>query len=212
MAKFIAVYYAPWFLQARSACRAPQLDIDLWKDMYEFQNVDREIAREVRKSLMRHLWYLTEELVIFAFFDRNLDNVTKQQMARVLRGIPRPATFPPGKPKFPREKLIQSGPAVQLSDLIGPKSWLFFHLVQANGNWLRTHPNQWMNDQEYMRMYDIVKNLEVVNDAAEKGMKDVQEYAKIAKDGKYRDKIVLVSTSHRCKIPKFKKNEMENKM
>ncbi len=46
MARFIAVYYTPWFLQARLAASAPRLDVKLWQDMwsYEVRNIIRFIC------------------------------------------------------------------------------------------------------------------------------------------------------------------------
>ncbi len=212
MAKFIAIYYTPWFLQARLASKAPQLDIQLWKDMCYYENVDSDIGSQVKISLLRHLWYLTQELVVFALFDRDLPDETKQQIASTLRRVQRPATFPPGKPIFPKEKLEQAGSNIQLKELIGPQSWLLFHLLDARGAWLATAPNRWVHNREYKRMYKVVENIEVVNDAAERGVKDVKEYAKVAKDGRYHEQIILVSSSHRIKIPSFHKNEMENNL
>ncbi len=57
-----------------------------------------------------------------------------------------------------------------------------------------------------------VSNLEVVNDSAERGIKDIQDYANSAQDGGHREKIAIVSSSHRIKLPEFKKNEMEEEL
>ena len=43
----------------------------------------------------------------------------------------------------------------------------------------------------------------------QRGIKDTQEYANAAEDSEDRENIVLVSNSHRVKIPVFSKNEME---
>ena len=37
--------------------------------MCQYQAVDPEVATDVKKSILRHQWYLTEELVILALFD-----------------------------------------------------------------------------------------------------------------------------------------------
>ena len=38
----------------------------------------------VQESVMNHLWYLTEELVIFGLFDDGLDNAERNAMAAQL--------------------------------------------------------------------------------------------------------------------------------
>ena len=62
------------------------------------------------------------------------------------------------------------------------------------------------------KMKDLISSLSVVNDPAETGVKDVQDYANASRDGNYREQIVLVSNSYRSRIPKFFKNEMEEMM
>ena len=59
-------------------------------------------------------------------------------------------------------------------------------------------------------MEKILSSISVVNDTAERGVKDVEDYANSSKDSEHRGRIVLVSNSHRSRIPEFKKNEMEN--
>ena len=96
--------------------------------------------------------------------------------------------------------------------MVGERSWLLFHLLDCEGDWLNLPPGQWDQSQEFNMMANIVKNIAVVNDAAERGVKDIQEYADAAQDGSCRERIVLVANSHRAKLPSFQKNEMEEHM
>ena len=93
--------------------------------------------------------------------------------------------------------------------MVGPNSWLLFNLLDDDGAWLALPPDQWERSLSYQRMSKFVQYLAVVNDAAERGVKDVQDYANAAGDGSYREQIVLVANSHRAKLPSFLKNEME---
>ena len=61
----------------------------------------------------------------------------------------------------------------------------------------------WEEQEDYRNMAAVVTNLAVVNDAAECRVKDVQDYANAARDGAHRGRIVLVSNSHRIKMPNF---------
>ncbi len=176
-----------------------------------FQRIDAPLAFAAKASILRHLWYLTDSLVVFALFDGKLDWAVKEEMATALLQTQRPAQFPPGKPAFPRQTL-ETIDNIQLPQLIGPRSWLLFHLLDADGDWLNIPPQQWDENQEFKQMSDIVRNLAVVNDAAERGVKDIQDYANAAMDGTCRERIVLVSNSHHVKIPQFLKNEMEENL
>lgn len=212
MALFISLFHGPWFLQSRLAIVAPRLDLQLWHNMCEYERVDPAIAEAVKRSILRHQWYLTESLVVFGMFDNDTDKEVRQAMANTLLQTQRPAIFPPEKPKFPTDTLRREATA-ELPHFIGPRSWLLFDLVNADGlAWLSTPPNQWETNQEYKEMLEIVNNLAVVNDAAERGVKDIQDYANAARDGSSRERIVLVSNSHRIKLPNFLKNEMEENL
>ena len=59
---------APWFLQARCAAEALRLNIELHymgADVY-IPGHYAIIACVARRTLLQHLWYLTEHIVIFA--------------------------------------------------------------------------------------------------------------------------------------------------
>ena len=127
-----------------------------------------------------------------------------------LLAIPRPATFIPRKPTFPVQILAQNPDNLSLSSFIGSRCWLIFHLLENDGTWLNEPPAEWNLNEEYVDMKSIISSLSVVNDTAERGIKDIEDYANSAKDGQERDRIILVSNSHRCKVKDFLKNEIEN--
>ena len=84
-----------------------------------------------------------------------------------------------------------------------------FHLFDVGAAWLDVPPALWPEDPDYVAMHSIVKELAVVNDCAERSIKDIQDYANAARDGDYGGDIILVSASHRIKVQSFLKNEME---
>ena len=98
MAWHIAPFHGPWFLQARLSLPAPRLDIQLWNQMCMYEAVYCALATEVKKSIQRHLWYLSKPLVISALFDTDVDLATKATMATRLRNSPKPINFPTGNP------------------------------------------------------------------------------------------------------------------
>ncbi len=164
------------------------------------------MATAVQRSLLRHLWYLSAPLVVLALFDTNVDPVIREAMAITLHNTPRPPNFAPGKPEFPTDRMVGNA---SLEHFIGPQSWIIFELLGSYGAWLTLPCPQWDGNAEYDRMFSIVKHLEVVNDVAERSIKDIQDYANAAQDGAHRGWIVLVSNPHWAKIPAISKNEME---
>jgi len=99
-----------------------------------------------------------------------------------------------------------------LASFLGPRSWLAFSLLGNDDGWLDLPPAQWSGDGRYQEMASIMSDLAVVNDAADRGVKDIQDYANAARDGDQRGNIILVSGSHRIKMHSFLKNEMEENL
>ena len=69
-----------------------------------------------------------------------------------------------------------------MKDLIGEQSHLLFHLLCVGSNWLRQPVRSWKDSDEYLRVGEFLKNLRVVNDGAERCIKDISEYANITRD------------------------------
>ena len=132
-------------------------------------------------------------------------------ISQTLLHFPKPLAFQTGKPVFPVQLLV-GNVDVRLANFAGPKSWLIFFLLKANGAWLNDHPSTWLNDEEYLRMKNVISTISVVNYTAERGVKDIEDFANASKDSSQRDKIILVANYHRSCLPEFLKSEMENEI
>ena len=124
--------------------------------------------------LGRHGWYLTEQVVPFAFFSSKVDTDTKSHMAARMVALSVPDKIEIGKPSFPTIK-----PHTKLVDLIGEKSYLIFNLLGLSYDWLSGDPDNWENNEDYVKMKQFVRTVKTVNDCAERGVKMVTDYAKI---------------------------------
>ena len=131
------------------------------------------VLEVVRKSILLHLWYLTEELVEFELFDNELGTSERKAMANKILTIEQPHLFNPLKPKFPNNRMT---PSPTLDVFIGPRSWLVFDKLRATGDWLNNAVENWKNDEEYKRMQFLLHDLKVVNDLAERCVKDIKDY------------------------------------
>ena len=96
----------------------------------------------------------------------------------------------------------------QLDSFIGERSWLVFDKLAGIGNWLRLNVDQWDSDPEYLRLREVLLDLKVVNDLAERCVKDVQDYAKLARDSKYREDILMVVSDHRGVFQDLRKQSL----
>ena len=99
MAQFIALYYAKYFLRSLIAVFSLLDDLKFLSSIILYSE-DPNLAIPVITSIKRHLWFLTEELVVLSLFNEELGSFTRSVMAKKLFSIPRPDVFNVGKPKF----------------------------------------------------------------------------------------------------------------
>lgn len=210
---FVVHLYGRYFLSAPLSTAAPRHDLTFWYDLKQYHLHEPDIAEATMKSMRRHLWYLTPELVILSLFDEELPDTEKMMMELTLRQTHRPIYFAPGKPNFEPVAAILGDEKPHLSAFINERSWLLFKLLDVeidSLDWLNLHPSTWLQNQHYIRIQEFCKEISVVNDAAERAVKDVTEYAKLTADPEHRDNIILVSNDHRGRVKKMKKNNLND--
>ena len=88
---------------------APINDLILYKKLLKYKELDAEVAEIAISKLSLHLWYLTEEVVVFALFSNKLDNDDKARMAaKLLIYALTPGQLKVGKPKLDAERTLAS--------------------------------------------------------------------------------------------------------
>ena len=193
--KFTSLLYVKYWVHAPEGCNAPVSDLTLYKDLLSYSAVDEEIASTVRAVLERHGWYLTEEVVPFAMCSSLLSKGEKEDIAKKLRETARPEAFTPGKPKFP----ILS-PNTELTDLLGPNSWLIFKLLGLSGDWLWRDCSDWKEIEEFQAFENYVTHTKVINDCAERAIKLWSDYLDVlTSDESKKQGLVQVVEDHRKK-------------
>ena len=100
---FIVLVYVPSWLNASSGVDAAVHDLQLWKDIKFFAEIDKNISEAATIVLKRHFWYLTEEMSIFALFSEKLSLNERQTIAKELLRYKKPNsnTIARGIPEFP---------------------------------------------------------------------------------------------------------------
>ena len=93
LAEFIALIYVPYFLQSPLAIAALRLDQDLYSDLESYlqcfpvYSLQHKFVDAAKERIMRHLWYVTEGLVVFALFDHHVADQETKVMAEMLLPI-----------------------------------------------------------------------------------------------------------------------------
>ena len=210
MCLFNALFYVKAWLSAGSAADAPVNDLRLWNDLMWYKRFDPAVAQAAMTALHRHLWYLTEEIAPFALFSTLLSDSNKKQVVRQLRRHEDDATscLQQGVPIFPQ--LSTSSP-IQLSSLVGAKSWQLFRVLQVDNNWMTLPPTQWVTDAAYNEAAMFVHNCKVVNDMAERAVKLITDFAgTITQDEVQRQYLLQTVEKHRREISNFKKTTLRD--
>ena len=205
---FLSMFYTSAWMKASIGADAPINDLQLFQDMFAYLDVDHEVAEEVLRKLENHCWYLTEEIVPFALFSKLpvMTNKLKQDIASKLLATPVPDCFRLGKPLF--RKIDRD---TTLIDLIGPESHTLFHTLNINTGWLAKPVEDWSFDPDFQIAENFVHSVKVVNDAAERGVKLISDFATIiTTDPAQRQALLQGVENHRQMYPDFKKTTLSN--
>lgn len=204
---FLAIFYVPLWIKATEAASAPANDLKFMKDMMKFQNIDRVIAEAVLQKFSNHRWYLTQELVTFALFSKHEDVSLdlKQMLADAICAQEEPESYRWGKPSF--SPITKKSTLV---DFVGPESLYLFKTLDLSKEWLTERVGMWEMDPNYNKAKEFVTNLKVVNDAAERGVKLISEFAtKITTDETQRMWLLQTVEAHRQRIDISRKETLK---
>lgn len=195
----VKVYIKNWF-QCTSAANAPVNDLKLLADLKNYREINAPIANESLRTFRRHFWYLSDNLLGLSFFDQRHDAAALMKMAAALKNAG------DARNKFRNVSLntdSEDDSQLHVSDLISSNTLKFFDIV-GNGEigFLANHPSVWERDQSYVRMAGIVKNLNVVNDPAERAIGLIKTVNNtLTKDSTQQGHLLQVIESHNRKHP-----------
>ena len=198
VSKFVLFIYGKYFLQSMIPSSAPRLDLEFWESVYHFSADDPDLVLSVLQSIYRHMWYLSEELVILALCDKGTGNEEKEEIIKAMINTDRPRHFPPQKPVMKVHILLNKSPGdVTLRQFVGERSWLMIDLFDVEVEWMEQSPEQWIQFPSFLRFKEIIDSLKVVNDCAEGGVKDMTEFLNSSKDADQREMVQIVVNHHR---------------
>jgi len=80
--------------------------------------------------------------------------------------------------------------------------------MQSDGLWLSTSVKDWHLSEDYMKMKGKVERMTVVNDLAERAVKDIQDCVGLCHDKERRDEVITVARAQRRKFGKCRKLDM----
>lgn len=203
----LKVYIKHWFTSSMSLT-APANDLSLLKKLDALSDIMPLTSKHTIEKLKNHLWFLSEILIAFSFYDASIGHECKRKMVENLsRQLP--AQRDKNRFVLPGNTIIQE---LELYDFVSSRTIQFFEITGLSRAFLTLDPSEWENDALYVRGRIAVLNFTVVNDPAERAIALYQrcESQAVLEDRKKR--VVQVVENHRKKFPSKNKRDIITKL
>jgi hypothetical protein len=178
----------------------------------EYRKEDNVLSWKVLQSCYRHMWYMAAQLVSLALTDKDLEEDSKEKMARALHSQER-TKIETGKPTFP---VLCHGFTVTRKDmasLVTSDSWLVFDLLGLTGpqDWLLSPVSSWHKVSDFLVLHEFSQNLVVVNDLAERGIHLATEFVNRVQSEEQRNALFQVVEDFRSRVD-FRKDTVKSSL
>lgn len=204
---FIVKIYLKAWIKAPIAAEAPNQDLNLLKNLYVYGLVDENISKKLLQKFCNHLWYLSPEAVGLAFFDEQISNKSRKFMVAALQ---KPNKTDIKKFNIPPPNISQFM-CKNIEDFVTEKTLNFFKRFSISTDFLKKDPEEWHTDSGYNAGLDIVSNLKVVNDTAERAVKLMEEFNQVlSRDEEEKQIIMRTVADYRKKYPHSTKSTLNN--
>lgn len=202
---FIVRLYVKVWYGCPNAIEAPNQDFNFLEDLLTYATTDKELSNAVLNKFKTHLWYLSQETIALAFFDASVSLEEKRNMLRNL-GRQKPNIELVNGRTFSNPSLLMER---TLSDFVSHKTKNFFVGFGLSSNFLSLDPLMWEENDEYKAAFEFCRNLQVVNDNAERGVKFMKNYNRIlTNDEEQRQFIMQIVETYKKKFPSHNKSAL----
>ena len=93
-----------------------------------------------------------------------------------------------------------------IEQFVSNKTRQFFSRFGLSDEFLIIDPSQWHNNEDFVNALSLVKNLNVVNDPAERGVKLMKDYNNLfTKNEQQKQSVLQVVSTYRQKFPDSRK-------
>lgn len=197
---FVVVVYAKYWFTAPMAYMASVNDLQILKDLVDFKKYNTVVAEVAIKKMLGHLWYLSEELIALAFFDKRVSIETKRKMILALKTE--------GTESNPKKAALDYDAIVNknIEDFISTNTMNFFKITGISCEFIQKDPELWEEEESFKSAKEIVQHMRVVNDIAERGVALMEEYNKLhTSEEEQKQYLMLLVKNYRQKNPNCNK-------
>lgn len=208
---FVMRLYIKYWFKCSIPTKAASNDLQLFKDLMEYETINKTLVEAVLNVLSRHLWYLSETLIGLSFFNESISLEEKKLMISAMEK--------PGYDENPKKALISKNIAnqLQLCDFVTENTKYFFSAICGNLNlssFLTTEPENWKENRNYLSAKIKVDKMQIVNDVAERAIAMVSSFNdKLTKNEEEKQLIFQVVERFREEFPnRITKSQMIEKL
>lgn len=198
----VRIYVKAWF-GCTNAISAPNQDYNFIKDAVAYAQTDAKVSEAVLKKMSNHCWYLSEEAIALAFFDPEVPREEKVKMAHRLQ-------FTEPVIKLCNDRQLTTLNVVMnhnLSDFVSSNTEMFFARFGISFDFLHSDPSTWELNEDYQTGIEICRQMNVVNDTAERGVKFMKDYNRVLTTNEDEKQFLMqIVAAYREKYPSFKKS------
>lgn len=167
---FLTLIYVRYWNRSSILFDAGVNDLKFLQELQNFAILDNAISRTAKEAISRHLYYLSEELIVLSLFSdkvtENEKNIIAARLLEIDESLPE-RNFQSNHIKYNQN--TEDWRAVQLIDLIGKRSLHLFQLLNLSSEFMNVDAHQWSTHAGYLHAkHTIHAALVCVNDGAER--------------------------------------------
>ena len=208
----IFVYITNWFT-APLAIKAPINDLQFLKKLYDYKNVDQQIAEAILRKIKNHLWYLNPEICTISFFDEEISVGMKLKMLDAVKCNEETTSEIPKRFFINNVDDLENLNDKNLDYFMNSNSLHLLDRFQINRNFLNVDVQEWPQNEDYLKGLKIFKTLRVVNDTAERGVHLTEEYINLlTKDEAQKQYLLQVVSEYKKQYPNANKTTVTKRI
>lgn len=193
---FIVKVYVMFWFTCENTLTAPRSDLKFLKELNLYERINKNISEASLKTFMRHLWYLNEINVGYAFFD---DTINKTHLKKMVLNLKKKSKTNVWESKVQIEK--KNIKKLQIWDFVNEKTMHFFEILNVSTEFLLLDPSEWKALESYQIDLKRLQNVPVVNDLAERSVALISEFNNsITNDEEQKQFLMQVVEKHRSTV------------
>lgn len=204
----VKIYIKNWY-GCPNAIQAPSQDLQFIKNAIAYAEIDKEVSDTILSKFKAHLWYLTPETTALAFFDPNVSLEEKREMVNCLQSIEPNVKLLEGR-RIADPKVLH---LTSLRDFVSYETKYFFSAFNLSAAFLQCDPSTWVENEDFQAALDFSRQLFVVNDNAERGVKFMKDYNRIlTKNEEQKQLVFQFVEAYRTKFPTHNKSTLNSEI